>query len=150
MLFILAKYDTDTPYILAICDKVSPFLTMYVYLVFCTVSFNVVLLLSVILIFCPGYIKFGFCIPFISTKCAIVTPYAFAICDKVSPLLTVYVILPVPLVSLPFVVEFVSILNTCPGYIKFGFDILLMLAISCTVVPYLCAICDNVSPLCTV
>ena len=87
---------------------------------------------------------------FILAKYDTDAPYILAICDNVSPLLTVYVILPVPLVSLPFVVEFVSILNTCPGYIKFGFDILLMLAISCTVVPYLCAICDNVSPLCTV
>jgi len=86
----------------------------------------------------------------ISTMCATVTPYAFAICDRVSPLLTVYVMLPAPLVSLPFIVEFVNILICSPGYIKFGFTILLILASSCTVVPYLFAISDRVSPLCTV
>ena len=61
-----------------------------------------------------------------------------------------YIISPVPLVSSPSVVEFVGILSISPGYIKLGFAILFIFAISSTVVPYLLAIANNVSPLCTV
>ena len=51
-----------------------------------------------ILILCPGNIKFGFAMLFTLAKYDTDTPYICAICDSVSPLLTVYVILPVPLV----------------------------------------------------
>ena len=57
------------------------------------------------------------------------TLYALAILDKVSPLCIVYIISPVPLVSSPSMLEFVGILSVSPGYIKLGFASYLYLTI---------------------